>query len=78
MLQLATPGSLYIIVYKIYVTIYYIIIVYIISRPTALCAFRMAVAWGAHRDWASRGLFTGVAMVSGLVCSNSLLGKPIY
>ncbi|XP_056444719.1 cilia- and flagella-associated protein 221 [Gadus chalcogrammus] len=28
---------------------------------------RIAVARGAHRDWASRGLFTGVAMVSGLV-----------
>ena len=35
----------------------------------------MAVARGAHRDWASRGLFTGVAMVSGLVCSNGLLGR---
>ena len=27
--------------------------------------------------WASRGLFTGVAMGSGLVCSNSLSGRPI-
>ena len=27
----------------------------------------------ARRDWASRGLFTGVAMVTGLVCSNGLL-----
>ena len=48
--------------------LYNIIFVYIISRPKA---------GSSRRDWASRGLFTGVAMVSGLVCSNGLLGRPI-
>ena len=32
-------------------------------------------AGSSLRDWASRGLFTGVAMVTGLVCSNALLGR---
>ena len=59
------------------IIVYNIIFVYIISRPTALCAPDGRSAGSSHRDWASRGLFTGVAMVSGLVCSNGLLGRPI-
>ena len=69
MLPFATPGALYIIVYNI--------IVYIISRPTALSPPGGRSVGSSHRDWASRGLFTGVAMVSGRVCSNGLLGRPI-
>ena len=39
---------------------------------------RMAVARGAQIGLlGSRGLFTGVAIVSGLVCSNDLIGRPI-
>ena len=54
MLPFATPGALYIIVYNI--------IVYIISRPKALCASGWPERGELFRDGASRGLFTGVAM----------------
>ena len=36
----------------------------------------MAVARGALIGIGLLGLFTGVAMVSDLVCSNGLLGRP--
>ena len=58
-------------------SISYNIIVYIISRPTALSPPDGGSVGSSHRDWASRGLFTCIAMVSGLVCSNGLLGRPI-
>ena len=68
MLQFATPGALYNII------VYNIIFVYIISRPKALCAS----GW-PQRGELSQGLgFSGFVYrrcyVSGLVCSNGLLG----
>ena len=56
MLPFATPGALYIIVYNI---IYY----NCIYHGQQLCAPPDGRSVGSsHRDWASRGLFTGVAM----------------